>query len=187
MKHRAFTIVEILCVIIILSILSVVLMPVFANATMEAKSKSAKQNLQNLWRGLKIYQSDNEGKVEFGLPQDMGLPPEPSNVAVFLRAFKNNYHPNWSSKNSIMPCGSSVGDGDSTGIGYMPTIQPEWDSAVKTRKNNTILLYDKNCNVPGTRVMCQFCSKRSIGITLGGSIRDRINSDWMVFNQDFYQ
>ena len=187
MKRRAFTFIEILCVVIILSILSAVLMPVFANASMDSKSKSAKQNLRKLWRGFKIYQSDNEGKVEFGAPEDMGLPPEPNNVAVFVRSFMKDYHPEWSSKVSIMPCGSNVGDGDSFGLGYMPTVKTEWVAEVVARKNNTILLYDKNCNVPGTRVMCQFCSKRSIGITLGGSIRDRINSDWMVFNQDFYQ
>ena len=187
MKPKGFTIIEILCVIVLLTILSTVLMPVFANSRLESKSKNAKQNLVNLWRGLKLYQADNEEKVEFGLPQDMGLPSDPKTMASFVKSFMKDYHPSWTSKASIMPCGSKVGDDDGGGLGYMPMVRTVWLPEVTKRRESTVLLYDKNCNVPGTRVMCQFCNKRSIGITLIGQIRDRISSDWMVYDQAFYQ
>jgi prepilin-type N-terminal cleavage/methylation domain-containing protein len=187
MKKQAFTLIEVSCVIIILAITTSVLTPVFANSKLESKASLAKKNLHNFWIGIKLYQSNYDEKVPYGSPQDMGLPPEASNFGKFVSEFTGDTGHTWRTKSKFLPCGKSVGSEDFEGLGYMPLVKSDWPSEVLERRDNTILMYDKNCNVPETRVMCQFCDKRSIGITLSGTIRDRINSDWKVYDQHFYQ
>jgi prepilin-type N-terminal cleavage/methylation domain-containing protein len=187
MKSKGFSLIELICVAVILSVLGSILMPVFARAKLGSKAESAKGNLRGFWKAMMIYQSNYDEKVPFGLPEDMGLPSAPQHFNSFLEDFTGDHHQTWDTKSKYLPCGKNVGDLDFDGLGYMPFVKGDWEYQVSNLKVNTVLLYDKNCNVPGTRVMCQFCDKRSIGITLGGAIRDKTNSDWKVYSQHFYQ
>ncbi len=187
MKTKAFTLVEVSCAIIILGITTSVLAPVFASFKLKSNASLAKTNLHNFWVGIKLYQSNYDEKVPYGLPQDMGLPPEAANFGNFVNQFTGDAGHTWTTKSKFLPCGKNVGSEDFHGIGYMPLVKSDWPSEIIARKGETVLMYDKNCNLPDTRVMCQFCDKRSIGITLNGTIKDRINSDWKVYDQHFYQ
>ena len=186
MKRNGFTLVEILCIIIILSILSSILFPIFATAKMSAKAGASQQNLRGFWLGLKIYQADNDEKAEFGEADEMGLPPATNDWLNFVNSYTGDYHYGWETKKQFLPCGISVDNDDFQGLGYMPLNKMDWSKNIRQYQENTILMFDKNCNKPGTRIKCQFCKKRSIGVTLGGSIRDRFSSDFKVDNQKFY-
>ena len=187
MKKRAFTLIEIICVIVILSVLSAVLFPVFAKAKLSAKAGAAKQNLHRFWLAMKIYQSDNEDGIGFGLPEQMGLPPINRGWINFVNDYTGDHHDGWQTKKQFLPCGSKTNEMDSDGLWYMPQNQADWLTQVQKHLENTVVMFDKNCNTWGTRVMCQFCSKRSIGVTLEGSLRDRTGSDWPAYDQRFYQ
>ncbi|MEI8280916.1 MAG: type II secretion system protein [Armatimonadota bacterium] len=187
MNKRAFSLLELVSIVIILSVLLAVCMPILANFQLQSKANSAKDSLRGFWKGIKLYQADNEEKLEFGLAKDMGLPPESSNFAAFVESYTGDHHHTWETKKKYLPCGATVGEGDGQGLGYMPEVRSDWLKEVLVRRNTTVLMYDKNCNPPGTRVMCQFCEKRSIGVTLGGIIRDNINSNWAVYDQAFYE
>ena len=187
MKKQAFTLVEVLCVIVILSILSAILFPVFASAKMASKVGAAKQNLHGFWLGLKIYQADHEEKVEFGPAEEMGLPLASDDWFNYVKDYTKNYSSGWAEKQQYLPCGLSLTEDDWEGLGYMPLNLTDFPRDILKYENDTVILFDKNCNARGTRITCQFCRKRSIGITLGGAIRDRTNSEWLTDNQKFYR
>ncbi len=187
MKKQAFSLLELLSIVIIMSVLLAICLPIIANGQLQLKANSAKDNLRGFWRGIKLYQADNEEKIEFGLAKDMGLPAEASNFSAFVDNYTGDHHNTWETKKKFLPCGVRVGEDDAQGLGYMPEVRSDWLNEVLVRRNNTVLMYDKNCNTLGTRVMCQLCEKRSIGVTLGGIIRDNISSDWAVYDQSFYE
>jgi len=188
MNRKGFSLIEILCVIVILSVLAAILMPVFVKAKMETKASAARMNLKGFWQGLMIYQSDNESKVEYGQPDEMGLPSVHYGWLNFVNDYTGDNSYGWEKKKQFLPCGSQD-EGDLHGIGlfYMPGMMDDWRKEVTKREEDTVVMMDKNCNVPGTRLLCQFCEKRSIGVTLGGKIKDRINANWHVTDQKFYQ
>src|SRR5438874_7878408 len=60
-RHRAFTLVEILIVVIILGILAAIVIPQFTNSTSDAKISSVKSSLQSLRSQIdtfKLYHND---------------------------------------------------------------------------------------------------------------------------------
>lgn len=188
MTKKAFTLIEILCVIVILSVLAAILMPVFVKAKLETKAGAAGMNLKGFWQGLMIYQSDNDARVDYGAPEQMGLPPIHEGWQEFINQYTGDYTVGWDHKKQYLPCGSQD-QGDLHGIGlyYMPGMKDDWPKEIVKRQEDTVVMMDKNCNVPGTRLLCQFCEKRSIGVTLGGRVKDRTNRNWNVLDQKFYQ
>src|SRR5436190_447295 len=62
--HHAFTLVEILIVVVILGILAAISVPQFARATAEAASTATYNEVQKLRRAVEVYQCRNGG----GLP-----------------------------------------------------------------------------------------------------------------------
>ncbi|HXG24133.1 MAG TPA: type II secretion system protein [Chthonomonadales bacterium] len=77
-SRRAFTLVEILTVIVILAALTAILFPVFARARENARRAMCKSNLRQIWYALSAYRQDYDGiDPQKGLPlshSDMGLP-----------------------------------------------------------------------------------------------------------------
>jgi len=54
-RHQAFTLVEILIVVIILGILASIVIGVFANASSDASAKALKDNLRNMRAQIQLY------------------------------------------------------------------------------------------------------------------------------------
>lgn len=60
MKRSAFTLVEILIVVVILGIVAALVVPQFMDATQEASMKTAVHEVQKLRRAIEVYQVRNE-------------------------------------------------------------------------------------------------------------------------------
>ncbi len=73
MNLRAFTLIEVLCVAVIIATLTAILMPVFSSAKMSAKRTSSLSRMQQIYAGLMIYQADYDG-AGYGSAAKMGLP-----------------------------------------------------------------------------------------------------------------
>lgn len=67
--HRAFTLVEILIVVVILGILAAIVIPQFTNASEEANASSTKSQLQTIRSQIELYRVKNQGV----LPVTSGL------------------------------------------------------------------------------------------------------------------
>lgn len=188
MNRKGITLVEVLCIAAVLLILSAALLPVLKRSTIEAKADAAKQNLKGFWKGLLLYQSECEQKVLFGDAPEMGLPPSGLGWAQFYNQYTGDAQPGWATKSAFLPCGNLH---DSKfgfdGIGYMVSMRSDWPRDVVKFQEDTVVLYDRNCNDPSTVVYSQTSLKRSIGITLGGQIKDRTQKQLLYFDQRFYR
>lgn len=66
MKHRAFTLIELLVVIAIISLLTAILLPVFASVRAKGRQIVCTSNLRQLGLAIASYSQDSNGIVPFG-------------------------------------------------------------------------------------------------------------------------
>jgi len=59
--HRAFTLVEILIVVVILGILAAIVVPQFTNASSEAQVSNVESQLQTIRNQIELYRAQNNG------------------------------------------------------------------------------------------------------------------------------
>jgi prepilin-type N-terminal cleavage/methylation domain-containing protein len=91
---KAFTFVELLVVIAVLSILAALLYPTFARAKYSAKIAKTKLQLSQIGKATIIYQIDNGGDGVYGTCYEMGLPPAPPpNYLPILNQLKPPHAP----------------------------------------------------------------------------------------------
>jgi prepilin-type N-terminal cleavage/methylation domain-containing protein len=185
-KRNAFTIIELLAVVVIIAVVSAVTFPVIFRSKQAAKVAAAKVNLKNYWVGLNLYQSDHDSPSEFGETYEMGLPRGGAAFTYFCTTYMNMKAIHKENSPEHYPCGLQVNDEPFVGIYYFGSNLSDWKHDVLKYENKTVLLADKNCNSKDVRIMCQFCSKRSIGISIVGQILDRTSSEWHFYDQRFY-
>jgi general secretion pathway protein G len=73
-KHRGFTLIEILIVVVILGILAAIVVPQFTNASQEATSSSIRSQLQTLRGQIELFRVRNGGTLPTGF-DDLMAPP----------------------------------------------------------------------------------------------------------------
>lgn len=188
MKRRGITITEVLVVVVILAILMALLFPAFAKAKMESKAAATKISLRGFYQGLLLYQADYEERVQFGPVSEMGLPHAGQGFANFMRSYTKVPSNEWLKHERFFPCGLKLTNLHYLGLWYFGNyIGPTgWESEVQKYKEKTVVLADMNCNEASVDMNCQFCDKRSIGITLTGQILDRRSSEYKIDQQEFY-
>ncbi len=174
-------------VIAIIALVSAVVYPTIAKAKMASKATAVKLNLKGMWMGLQMYRQENDERVEYGPIDQMGLPIPPGGITRFWQDYNHDEHFTWDRHRDLVPCGVTVGNETMRGIFYMGNVVGFWDEEVEKYKDKMVILFDKNCNSSDVKVDCQYCDKRSIGVTLGGQILDKRNSEKLVFNQEFYR
>jgi general secretion pathway protein G len=73
--HRAFTLIEVLIVVVIMAVLAAVVIPQFTSSTQDAKQASLKHNLHTFQSQIELYRQDHLGNyptlANAGLPQLM--------------------------------------------------------------------------------------------------------------------
>jgi prepilin-type N-terminal cleavage/methylation domain-containing protein len=110
---RAFSLVEILVVMVILASLAAVAFPVFARARENARRASCKSNLHQIGIALSLYRADYDGMdPDKGLRlshSQLGLP-YPSSLTVFFRDYVKN--------REVLFCPSFAGDRQGWGSSY---------------------------------------------------------------------
>lgn len=67
-KTKGFTLIELLVVIAIIAILAAILFPVFAKAREKARQSQCMSNMKNSALALRMYSSDYDEKLPFGIP-----------------------------------------------------------------------------------------------------------------------
>jgi general secretion pathway protein G len=73
-KHRGFTLIEILIVVVILGILAAIVIPQFTNASQEATESSIRSQLQTLRGQIELYRVRNAGDLPTKI-DDLLAPP----------------------------------------------------------------------------------------------------------------
>lgn len=188
MKGKALTITEILCALAVVAVLTVVLVPVLAKAKGGQNVSQAKENLKGFWRGLMLYQEQYDHALEYGPTSHMGLPNYGRQWEDFVGQYTGDFSLSWEGKRDFLPCGMpEYLDLHFPGIWYFPGAKDEWIREVMSRRENTVVIVDITCNPKETLMMNPTTSKRVIGITLEGAIRDRTRTGLMFYDQRFYQ
>ncbi len=185
---RGFTLIEVASVVGIVAVTCAVLAPTFEQTRLANRTAAARLNIQGFWHGLMAYRSDNESQVEFGAAESMGLPNNEASWFSFVKSYTGDNGRSWRTKSKYTPCGTN-NDEEMRGVGllYFPSSSEIWNKNVLRFHDGSVIMADKNCNPQGTHILCQFCDKRSIGITLGGSVRDKKSDSQSIFDQAFYE
>ena len=181
--HRGLTFKEVLATIVILSIFTIAIFPVLQKNKMDKNVHEAKNNLKGFLRGLQVYQAQNNQEVDYGTPEQMGLPPHGQGYASFVHEYTGIYSPMWDSMQEYLPCGQLKNQNEQeTGIGYMAQSLDDWPHWLPTYRENSIVLYDANCNPPGTDIQFITTQVHVIGISLNSEIRECYPQDHHGFN-----
>lgn len=180
----AFTLVELLSCIVIISILASLLYPILGSVKLSAKATSAKAGLRNLFLATALYRSDYEG-VEFGEPSAMGLPfhDDQGRDPALAEIFRNTLG---SDPNQFSPCGWHPKNRTEPVIEYMASNRPDWANWILKLESRTILFADGNCNATDVDVSDQFAMKRGIGVALDGHVLSVVNDQSHIWLQNFY-
>ena len=187
MRTREVTYTELLLVVVIFAVFSVAFVPCFTRMKNDAQTRAVKQNLWGFLKGLQVYQSQNDQKVEFGPAQDMGLPPIGGGYAEFANSYTGDYSYDWNNRLDFLPCGLLPSPDMAEGIGYTVNVIPFFEQDVVQYRENQVILYDVNCNPPETELFKTDNLIRSIGISLNGQFRDRSHHGGYVRSMRFYR
>ena len=80
MKHRGFTLVELMVVISIIALLVGILLPAISRARDNAKIGQSKSNIRNIKTAHDMYSNDHKGLMWTGTPEN--LPPAPMGLGL---------------------------------------------------------------------------------------------------------
>jgi len=168
--------------------MAAILTPVFIKAKFESKVGAAKLNLKGFWQGLTLYQSDYDPKLEYGSVEDMGLPSVHDGWLNFVNQYTGDFTNGFQTKQQFLPCGQLDRAGmESVGLFYMANNLSDWPKNVEKYRENTVIIFDGNCNSGGTKWLSQKMQKRSIGVALSGKLRDKSHRELIAVDQRFYQ
>jgi prepilin-type N-terminal cleavage/methylation domain-containing protein len=172
-RAAAFTLIEVICVIIILSVLVAMLAPVAVRVKDASKRAAAMSNLRQLYVSFDLYRTDYDGQDVYGPASAMGLPdismiygtPGPS--ALFPKT-----EGSWAS-----PCGQHPDtlplDRAGTNLSYFATdLKDEyWPTYAPQKGPAAVFLADENCNPPSVVIGTEYYPTFHLGVTIDGTVR----------------
>ena len=163
MKH-AFTIVEILVCIAIISIVAAITTPVMKEAKHSANMQASLQKLHQLSLALSIYQMNQGEEVLYGKPSLMGLPDWDDRPILLDLP--------WSFYRS--PCGTNPAWEDKPILDdyeyYVQTGFDKFDKIAPIFQENSVTFVDMNCADYGVPLRSDYFKHRGLGVTLGGHL-----------------
>ena len=165
---RAFTLVEICVVLVIVAILAGLIAPALRSGLLASKKTSTSNKLRQLYYATTIYREEHNGGGKFGDLAAMGLP---SAMYVYFDRFKLpkesiesscGAHPYWA---------SSIGDNKVPQIYYFPGEGGrEFEAAAQKWGERLVLYFDVQCNDPSINISNPFTKKFGLGILFDGSL-----------------
>jgi prepilin-type N-terminal cleavage/methylation domain-containing protein len=166
MKRRAFSLVEILIVLTIISILAAILYPVFQRVKDQAKVARSMSNLRQFSLAMTMYREDHAGPTSLcglGTPPGLAvLAREHQIPRAMLRTGGSNFgRPNGDVYTYMLP--RSPNDG----------LMPEWQSYYAEVGENAVCILDETQNPGVTSKFSPFRTLRVIGLRLNGSVQVR--------------
>lgn len=163
---RAFSLIEVLVVVSIVSVLGALLLPVTLSAVREARATSSLSNLRQNYVALALYRSEQDGDTKYGVPAEMGLP-QFEHLRVLYLDPRGAIRPEWRS-----PCGTHPDYGAAVGYFYLLPAYKEVELAQRALRyrENLLLLSDVNCNDRGVALYAPERSKLGLGALLSGTL-----------------
>ncbi len=184
MKSRGITLIELLVVVVIIAVTAGLVFPAFARAKQSAKELACIQNVRNLYLATALYREEQNPKVEFGNPNDMGLPNLESSHDILERVSGRD------SKHQS-PCGRHPRlDEEFGGYGtiyYMPLDPAQFANFARRAEGKAPLWVDPNCSPADTPIRLQYGAKLVIGVFLDGSTAKKQRSDRPFWAMNYYE
>lgn len=163
----AFTLMEVLVVMVILGLLTALLLPVFERARVEGRKTHAASNLRQLYIGLQLYVESNGGSPGgTGTLYSQGYPTafqwDHSKRSMFSVEYNNMIE--------TSPCGRHPDQAASpVAVYYFVDEAGETERGAMRRGIPYALFADPNCSDPDARFFNPFDTKLLISIDINGS------------------
>jgi len=163
MKSRAFTLIEMSSVMLIVAALTAISMPVFRSAVTAAEIRSSVDRLRQLHSAVLLYQADYGGGWGYNSERAVGLPIGEYVYSQYM-GFGHDFF--------VSPCG------------YKPEIEPnmneisitftpyfEWTAPYYAKyKQNAVIFSDLHCNDRPQEFYDFYSKKRGLAVLLGGKL-----------------
>ncbi len=179
--RRAWTLVELLCVIAIITVLAAISFPVFSQARLAAKITSSSNKLRQLYIAVKLYQADSN-EASFGTLEQMGLP-DAYYVMVNRFGLPNEVilsscGPHWSAQ-------PAPGAGVHNFVYFPGEGDPPFPEQAAQWRDRLVMFFDQHCNAVDVDLRNRFHKKFGLGILFGGNVvRRRKTGD--MFKPEFW-
>jgi prepilin-type N-terminal cleavage/methylation domain-containing protein len=168
MIRRAFTVVELLIALAILSIVAASAFPVYRSALAKSRETTCINTLHQLHSAIEIYRANYGGEGVYGGVTEMRLPPYLQWMvrdlglthAVMRCCVPGNIHP-WSGFTVYYPCPDMGATGDWKG----------WADYCRTYRDDSILVSDPNHDPKKELYFSPFVIHHSIGMYLDGHVK----------------
>jgi len=178
MKRRAFTLVELLVVLAIISVVAAILTPTFGAVRRKALVSATAQDAHQLSLALLLYRTDQDGDGKWGRASEMGLPtPEVMYNTLPLEKWRTTCH--YPPRPPEDPFGDRyfaywVNDDDGL---------DKWPHLSRIYQDASPLIITVNCTDPQWDIDNPFHPKLGIGVDLTGTIlrKNRIGK-WFRFS-----
>ncbi len=173
MRKTAFTLIEVLLAITIIAVIAALVFPAIVRSKGAAQESNCVQRLRQWHLAISLYRELCGDTAIYGLPHVMGLP-----VPTTLRtAVEANVIPA-----TMVYCPSGADPTDRTirasyfQMWYDPlymNLPPgvgaeQWEPYVLEHQDNSVLIVDRNHQIPGTLYGSPLQTHRGIGLYLGG-------------------
>jgi prepilin-type N-terminal cleavage/methylation domain-containing protein len=160
---KAYTLLELICVMLIFSALTAVTLPVFRSAVTTAKVRTAVDRLRQLHVALSVYQSEVGGGGGSGSQAAAGLPGVDYVYGQWMGMGKEFF---------ISPCGYKQEiEGNSAGISVAYTMYSAWtEDYYKKYRQNAVVFTDLHCNDRPREFYDYFAKKRGLAVLYGGKL-----------------
>jgi len=182
MKHRAFTLVEILTVIAIIAVLAGISFPVFQSSKRAGQVTAAAENLRQMNLALILYMDQNGLSVSGDL-----LPPTddiyPDNGHILKQPGSQNNILNLPTASFQSPCKEIDPRAvEGLSVGYIRNSEL-WESRMREWQQlfqaNLVTFLDMNCNEASVDIHNQFEPKFGLGVLFAGNVvRKRSAGTW---------
>lgn len=161
MKRSAFTLVEIVTSIAIVTIVAAIVFPATVRAIGAARISSSLERLKALHTAAKIYQEEYGGDGAWGSCYEMNLP----NIEQLTRSRLGLSEDAWHSPCSPSPRWSYM---------YFLGDDEEHRTYALTKQEESMLFVDLNCDSKRGLTWGEYVSSRGLGIRMSGQLVNKL-------------